>query len=96
MNKLPFAPGSPQSWHWRWEQFYGRSAVLHRVAKVDLLDEDRVGVVGTTVCGRRGKLHMPGVISRLRAPRCKQCCQILRVPPGDGAPYNRLGRQKDA
>ena len=99
-SKLPFGPDSRRkaSWHWRWQQFYGsRRAVLHRVGEVKKkIDDGFVGVVGTTVCGRRGKLYMPGVVSRLEAPRCKRCCRKLGVPFGLGAPYNRLVEYKDA
>ena len=97
-GRLPFGRGDKRSWHWRWEQFYGsRQAVLHRIAKVEeVFDNGFIGVLGTTVCGRHGKLHMPGVVSRLAAPRCKQCCARLGIAPGDGAPYNRLKEHQNA
>jgi len=31
---------------------------------------------------------MPGIFSRMGAPRCKACCRALGLPEGDGAPYN--------
>jgi hypothetical protein len=90
-GKLPFSE-TDDDWRWRWMQFpHGRTAVLHRIARVDVKhDNGAVGVDGATVCGRAGRLDMPGVCSRIAAPRCKQCCKALGVPLGDGAPYNKL------
>lgn len=43
---------------------------------------------GITVCGKEGKVWMPGFLSRLSAPRCVACCRLLGIPKGSGAPYN--------
>ena len=47
-----------------------------------------IGIQGETACGRSGRLSMPGVFSRMGAPRCKRCCRKTGVPPGNGAPFN--------
>jgi hypothetical protein len=31
---------------------------------------------------------MPGIFSRMGAPRCKRCCKAVGIPAGNGAPYN--------
>jgi hypothetical protein len=46
------------------------------------------GIEGTTACGRSGRLDMPGIFSRMGAPRCKQCCKKVGIPAGKGAPAN--------
>ena len=46
------------------------------------------GIEGTTACGRSARLDMPGIFSRMGAPRCKVCCKKAGIPSGDGAPYN--------
>jgi hypothetical protein len=46
------------------------------------------GIQGTTACGRSGRLGMPGLFSRMGAPRCKQCCGRVGVLEGRGVPYN--------
>ena len=68
---------------------------LHRVAEISWDDgEVMIAGDGSTVCGRRGRLVMPGFFSRTDLPRCAKCCDALRIPRGDGAPYNTLkGRQ---
>lgn len=98
--RLPYGPPHPKtwataaflwrtSWHHRWQQFYkSRRAVLHRVAAVERRNDLWCEITGTTVCGRRGEMHMPGIFSRMGAPRCKRCCALLGVRPGEGAPYN--------
>ena len=79
-------------WYCRWLVLgFGRSTVIHRVASIR--DEQKfhdigAACLGRTVCGRLGKLSVPGVLARLGAPRCAQCCKRLGVPRGDGAPFN--------
>jgi hypothetical protein len=45
-----------------------------------------IGVCGSTLCGIKGNLYMPGLFSRMSAPRCRVCCKILSIPEGLGAP----------
>jgi hypothetical protein len=86
-STLPF-PKSNQ-WHWRWMQME-KTTTLHRVASGKREDRIYMGMnPGTTVCGRKGQLYMPGVASRMGAPRCKRCCKLLGIPLGEGAPYNQ-------
>jgi hypothetical protein len=88
-------PTFGDGWRKRWVQM-GESIVLHRVATTEGDDWEADGltpisVAGTTACGRKGRLQMPGIFSRMGAPRCKQCCRKVGIPAGDGAPYNDEG-----
>lgn len=74
-------------WRQRWMQ-RKRGTRLHRVAEIVWRDDDQINGHGITVCGERGFLDMPGILSRMGAPRCPRCCKALGVPQGDGAPYN--------
>lgn len=47
-----------------------------------------VGGPGVTVCGVRGRLGIPGLFSRLGAPRCRKCSKKLGWPKGTGSPKN--------
>ena len=71
---------------------------LHRVASIRWDDDmDMISGDGETVCGRRGRLMMPGIASRMEAPRCAQCCRALGISAGYGAPFNALkGKHKNA
>lgn len=63
---------------------------LHRVSEIEW-DEEWGGKIrgrGRTVCGRSGLLLMPGFMSRLGLPRCRHCCRMMKIPDGDGNPYN--------
>lgn len=86
--RLPFT--SREEWVYRWLVLpsWGR---LHRVRRLSnhgrLMDGE--GIRGRTVCGRRGKLIVPGFMSRLGLPRCTVCCKRLGVARGDGAPCNK-------
>lgn len=92
-------------WRWRWLQCIGRgSSTLHRVLSYKRLDESGKevavknlrGVI--TVCGlSRRVMIMPGILSRMEAPRCRVCCRRLKIPVGEGAPFNTLtGADKNA
>lgn len=81
-------------WRWLTSPNYG---VLHRVIEQTWNsddhedDEDMWAVrncVGRTACGREGRWIIPGIFSRMGAPRCKRCCARVGVPPGDGTPWN--------
>ena len=50
--------------------------------------EDMRHGIGTTLCGRKGSLTMPGIVSRMGLPRCAHCCRLAGIPRGDGAPAN--------
>lgn len=40
-------------------------------------------------CGRTAAgLWIPGVFTRMGAPRCTGCCRALGYPPGKGSPKN--------
>jgi hypothetical protein len=87
--ELPFT--TQDEWRWRWMQFPNQTDVLHRVKEFLKKDEDWVGVVeALTVCDLTAeRLVMPGIFSRMGAPRCKNCCKKLKIPDGDGAPFNQ-------
>ena len=42
----------------------------------------------TSICGLNDFYGLPGVLSRLAAPRCSQCCKIIDIPNGNGCPIN--------
>lgn len=81
-------PIPDERWRSRWLVLPSWSR-LHRVAEVAWDSEDMTRGTGLTVCGRRGTLVMPGLLSRMDLPRCAHCCDALGVPRGDGAPYNQ-------
>lgn len=86
-------------WRMRWMHVGRRGLLLHRVAKGSSGRSKTVFQHGVAVCGLRGIMEMPGIFSRMGARRCKNCCRILGVPQGDGAPYNDTGlppKQKNA
>jgi hypothetical protein len=78
------------NWRSRWVQFLG-GARLHRLSRAawDAPDEMVAGH-GLAVCGRRGRMSMPGIFSRMDAQRCPACCRALCIPNGNGAPFNAL------
>lgn len=77
------------SWRSRWLQSPRRSGALHRVAEVVWEDADEM-IAGdvVAVCGKRGRMVMPGIFSRMGAPRCSRCSARLKLPRGNGAPRN--------
>lgn len=42
----------------------------------------------TAVCGAYFPATLPGMFSRMGAPRCDACCAVLSITPGVGAPLN--------
>jgi hypothetical protein len=84
---LPPLPLDDEKWRCRWLQF-GDVGELHRVSSIEWEDGEMIYGEGATVCGQVGQLSMPGIFSRMGAPRCKACCRALGLPEGDGAPYN--------
>lgn len=88
MKKLPFTTGDMS--HWRW-MTVGGGATLHRIRCFRRQEEIQfVGLENIrTVCGlSSNRVTMPGVFSRLQAPRCKTCCKRLGITYGEGCPYN--------
>lgn len=83
-------PLSTDHWRSRWLVFPSWNR-LHRVAEIEWEGDDpedmRSGT-GTTMCGRKGYLVMPGILSRMGLPRCAHCCRLAGIPRGDGAPFN--------
>lgn len=54
----------------------------------NLVDEGQL--VYTALCGRTQMFSVPGVFSRMYAPRCKNCCSALKISPGIGTPLNEF------
>jgi len=84
MTHPPLDTGT--DWRRRWSVLPGWRR-LHRVSEI-VYDWEDVAGDGVTVCGRRGRLRMPGILSRTALPRCAHCCAALGIPRGDGAPFN--------
>lgn len=63
--------------------------VLHHAAQWN--PDIETSANGVTSCGRTGLLSIPGVFTRMGAPRCKQCCRRLNYPLGIGSPKNDDG-----
>jgi hypothetical protein len=90
----------PEKWRSRWLQFTStrRNGDLHRVASIAWDGEalgfdpgDMIQGEGVSVCGKEGRMAMPGIFSRMGAPRCRRCCKAMGIPPGDGPPWNAVG-----
>ena len=71
---------------WDWWVFQ-RGNLLH-AATVSTSDEYEPYGEGKTECGRSGWLSIPGMIYRMRVPRCGRCCAKLGYPNGMGSPKN--------
>jgi hypothetical protein len=84
---LPPLPIPQDDWPSRW-LVLPSWRVLHRVAEIEWEDGEMIVGEGVTVCGRRGRLRMPGVFSRIGLKRCTKCCRALGIPQGEGHPYN--------
>lgn len=68
---------------------FGRCTRLHSPAsfKVDLDGWCLTDV--TTACGRHTeRAFIPGIFTRISAPRCARCCAETDLPPGIGSPKN--------
>ena len=78
--------------HWwgKWVQHDGRSGILHRidVHNCDEWEENEVSGYGVAACGFAAQFHVPGIFSRLDAPRCKKCCTKRGIAFGFGNPRN--------
>jgi hypothetical protein len=70
----------------------------HRAARLHLMLSYRPSAAFETsypqaslACGRTVPLaHMPGVATRLTAPRCRACCRSSGLPQGVGSPLNDI------
>jgi hypothetical protein len=74
-------------WDWVW---LGAGNVLHAVGELDnaaTADADWYGD-GSTECGRRGVMTIPGLFSRMGAYRCVRCCKATGMPEGQQSPKN--------
>jgi hypothetical protein len=61
---------------------------LHAVVAISNdADADWYGV-GTTECGIKSELYIPGIFTRMSAKRCEDCCGITGMPPGMQSPKN--------
>lgn len=54
----------------------------------DIKKRGELSGVGETLCGRKGELQIPGVLSRMGLPRCHHCCRMVKMPDGLGNPRN--------
>ena len=79
-------PIDDNHWRSRWLQF-ADNGVMHRVSRIAWQETEMIAGDGITLCGCRGHLHMPGVLSRMYGNRCPACCRVLGVATGPGAPY---------
>ena len=86
MSKAKELPMFSEDWRRRWLVLPSWNR-LHRVAEINWAESETYGE-GVTACGRRGALHIPGILSRMGLTRCAHCCRIAGVPLGDGAPFN--------
>lgn len=77
-------------WWGQWVQHGGRSPVLHRILRHDRAewDKNEVWGGGESACGMVATFHVPGIVSRMGAPRCKKCCRKRGIPFGYGNPRN--------
>jgi hypothetical protein len=98
---MPDAPRTPLAvphdrWRSRW-LVVGDGFNMHRVAIIEWDDgQEMIAGRGVAVCGAQGRMHMPGVLSRMGARRCPLCCDALGIPRGAGAPGNAAEEWHDA
>lgn len=74
-------------WEFDWAITYG-GRQLHHVAVLTTDFENDVEGIGTTSCGRRTRVMIPGVFSRMSLKRCDRCCDKIGYPRGIGSPKN--------
>jgi hypothetical protein len=64
-------------------------AALSPVDQEDLADQSYLDGPVRLACGRSAAwVSIPGVLTRLGAPRCTGCCRATGIPPGVGSPKN--------
>lgn len=82
-------PPSPLGEPWPLWAYVKHSDRLHVVTSLERIDDEWWSSGrGKTLCGRRGFLINPGILTRLGMPRCHHCCRMLDIPPGIGHPKN--------
>lgn len=86
IESLPFL--NTNEWRCRW-LIFPNAKVLHRVRTILWDDADQIAGRGETICGRKGHLAIPGIISRISKQRCRECCRKLGIVFGSGAPFNQ-------
>lgn len=78
-------------WRSRWLMGDGNDD-LHRIERLDVdpaeWREEVTSGPGQAVCGAEGTFRIPGIFSRMGAPRCERCCDLVGIDHGDGAPGN--------
>jgi len=65
-------------------------SVLHH-GQLDSPPDDTsatLAAAGRTTCGVRTVLAVPGIVTRMAAPRCRRCCAATGMPSGVGSPKN--------
>lgn len=72
---------------WDWVQVEP-SVVLHAVATIENDADEEWYADGTTVCGIAGRMHIPGLFSRMGTKRCSACCEQTGMPQGAQSPKN--------
>ncbi len=72
---------------WDWVRL-GNGDRLHAVATVTNDADEQWYGIGTTECGLGGEMHIPGILSRMAATRCRRCCDRTGMPQGDQSPKN--------
>jgi hypothetical protein len=50
--------------------------------------DNEVSGEGRTDCGIESVLSVPGIFTRMSAPRCRRCCAATGMPEGTGSPKN--------
>lgn len=77
--------GEVALWDWivtgRWDKLHAPAEWYDPA--YDAYDEGAL-----TACGLRGWFSIPGVFTRMGAPRCAHCCRITGYPRGKGSPKN--------
>jgi len=74
---------------WDWAVIPGQDH-LHAVETMHdpALVAEEWGGAGVTVCGQDALLVIPGLFTRMQAPRCRVCCDSTGMPHGVRSPKN--------
>lgn len=72
---------------WDWVVL-GYGQVLHAVRTVTNDADEDWFADGDTECGRTGEMHIPGIMARMGADRCRRCCDRTGMPRGRQSPKN--------
>lgn len=75
-------------WEWDWG-IATHGKMLHHAASLTFQsDYGETSGEAVTSCGRKLWLMIPGIFTRMGAPRCDKCCDALGYPRGIGSPKN--------